>query len=195
VIYSVSNPVGIDVSIKGIQRDLYRELRSLWSLTEGQIRAFPRAYRSDEKVVAEASTAITIDDTLITMDSDLYTMDNEGINEPIGAFFDDRFALQYFFLDLDKRDYVSQSQVIGSHFVVPVEIYFFVNLKVCKPLITLRADEEIRQDVFNIIKMRSEQFIGFDKIDLGEYNAKMNMNPYMSFKVITNLIYRYDKTF
>jgi hypothetical protein len=194
MIYSVINPVGIDVPIRGIQNDLYNGLKNLWNLTGGQIRAFPRAYRSDDKIVSETVTALTVDSTLITIDSDLGTSDSEGTYEPIKAFFDDRFALQFFFLDSDKRDFVSQSQVIGSHFVVPCEIYFFVNLSVCKPLLKHRADEEVRQDIYNIVKMRSEQFIGFDGIDLGEYNGKMNMNPYMSFKVITNLIYRYDKT-
>jgi len=172
--YSVTTPVGIDIPIKNLQAFLYRGLISLWGLTEAQVRAFPRAYRLDGK--------LQVFDSSNYLDTD--------------ALLDDAYALQFFFLEADRRDFVSQTNlVMGNHFVVPVEIYFFVNLQTVKPTMTAkRADEEVKQDVFNIVLQGSGNFTNFDKIELEGFNEKMNLQPYHSFKVTTNIIYRYDKT-
>lgn len=172
--YSLTTPVGIDVPIKNLQAFLYRGLISLWGLTESQVRAFARAYRLDGKIKV--------------FDSSNY-LDADGL-------MDDAYALQFFFLESERRDFVDlKSSLYGTHFTVPVEIYFFVNLLTVKSsLSTIRADEQVKQDVFNIVLQGSGGFLNFDKIELENYNEKMNMQPYHSFKVVTNLIYRYDKT-
>ena len=172
--YSITTPVGIDVPIKNLQKSLYDKLRQLWGLTETQVRSFARVYRIDGK--------LKVFDSSQYLDAD--------------CLMDDAYALQFFFLESERRDFTDMKNlVMGTHFSVPVEIYFFVNLLLVKSsMTTIRADEEVKQDVFNVVFQGSGNFVNFDKIDLDEFDEKMNMQPYHSFKCITNLIYRYDKT-
>jgi hypothetical protein len=165
VIYSVTTPVGLDVPIKEVQHRIYDGIRSLWSLTEDQVRAFPRAYRQDGRIMLFTS----------------YYLDADG-------FLDDAYVVQYFFLEQEPRSF---SRDIFS---TPVDIYFFVNLDTAKGT-TKRFDEEVKQDIFNIVRSSAGDFQSFGEVDLEGYNDKMNMQPYHSFKVTTNLTYRYDKTF
>lgn len=164
MIYYVSTPVGIDVPIKEIQHRLYDGIRSLWSLTEDQVRSFPRAYKQDGRIMLFTSTYLDAD-----------------------GFLDDAYAVQYFFLEQEPRSFNNDI------FQTPVDIYFFVNLETVKGT-SKRFDEEVKQDIFNIVRMASGNFTSFGEIDLEGYNEKMNMQPYHSFKATTNLIYRYDKT-
>jgi hypothetical protein len=167
MIYSVATPKGIDVPIKTLQSFLHTKLRTLWSLTEDQIRAFGRAYK----------------------DSKGLKFFNNGYLDADG-FQDDKYPVQFFFKESDRREYSE------SRFSVPVEIYFFVDLSMVKPLITTTlADEEVKQDVFNIVLQGSQNFQAFDVVDLEGFKDKMNLFPNHSFKVVTNLNYRYDKTF
>lgn len=166
------NPCGIDIPILNLRESLERELMSLWNLTTDKVRSFGRAYKIDGKQ-REYTTKYSETDNLL----------------------DDKYALQFFFMDVEKREFTDAFQTFGTHFRVPVDILFFVNLALVKPLISWRADEEVKQDVFNVVLQGSGNFGSFDVIDLDGYNAKMNMQPFHSFKVTTNLSYRYDKTF
>ncbi len=164
MIYSITSPVGIDVPIKNLQRFLYDGLISLWGLSEIQVRSFPRGYKQEG----------------VKFFSTDYVLDADGL-------LDDKFALQFFFLE-------SRQRVFDTEFRVPVDIYFSVNLKTVKPSITWRADEEVKQDIFNIVRSGNENFVQFDSFDLEGFDERMDLHPYHSFKVTTNLIYRYDKT-
>jgi len=166
MIYTVTSPVGIDVPIKNLQNFLYRALRSAWSLTEDQVRAYPRGRRLDGQIRFFTSSDY---------------LDSDGL-------MDTAYAVQFFFLESERRDFANE------HFSAPVDIYFFVNLQTVKPALTTLADEEVKQDVFSVVRQGSGNFHGFDKVELEGFNEKMNMYPYHSFKVSTNLIYRYDKT-
>lgn len=165
-LYSKTNPVGIDRPINVLQDFLYQRLQSLWSLTTSQINAFPRVYR-------------------IGQDIRHFTSGKDY--NPLDLLLEDKVPVQFFFLD-------NQSRTFDDSWSTEVDVYFGVKLSVVKPSISHRADEEVKQDLYNILQQGSEGVVSIQQVDLNGFEERMDMQPYHFFRFTLKLTYRYDKT-
>lgn len=123
MIYTRTNPVGIDAVIQPLQESLY-DLCESW----GDIDGFGRVYlnRKGDRIVPEH-----------------YNKDGEYRE----VLTNDMKVATYFFVE---SDVVSASGSCLSK--NNVDLYFFVNVKEAKPDVGHYADEEVRLDVLRIAK-------------------------------------------
>jgi hypothetical protein len=161
--YSKTSPVGIDKSIQAIQNSLYNFCQSKWSLSEAQILSFGRVYKIGNK----------------------FRWYKSGKDyEEFDMLLDDRYAFQSFFI----VNSVEWSQ-INVMFNSNVDLCIFSNVSTLKPLISHRADEEIRMETYTRFKP-AEWFGGISDLTIEGYTHEMDMQPYHSFKMILNLRYQ-----
>jgi len=132
-------PVGIDWHIQKAQQKLHTYLTAKWAIADKDYECYGRAYRNKEKsgYIAEVYDA------------------NGEYKE---VYWDDKLKAISFFGVGENIAYSTQS-------TANVHLVFFVNLKKLKPSITHRADEEIRQDVFNAFGKSSYGLV-FQSFDL-----------------------------
>ena len=178
----INIPKGVDVSIRKMQEKLHSSLMATWGLdplvdAENILyESYPRCYRNkkDHGYIAE-----------------VYTAENEYKE----VFWNDSLhALSFFGIGS------LTSHKIGDS--VDVHLVFFVNIAALKPLLTNRADEEIRLDVLNVIGKGWASFnlvsveTGIDNV-LKEYSgsirdkglARVDMHPIHCFRINLKLNY------
>ncbi len=133
-----TNPVGIDAPIQSVQTDLHNALLTEWGIDTALYECYGRCYRKkiDGGYVAE---------------------NYDGNNEYKEVYWNDSLAAISFFGTGGRID-EKQYQEADVHLV------FFVDLKKIKPSITHRADEEVRQDIYQAINRGSYglTFTGFE---------------------------------
>jgi hypothetical protein len=160
--YTRTSPVGIDKPIQRIQNSLYDFAQSKWSLSESQILAFGRVEKIGDKLR-------------------WYKQSSTKDYEEFDMLLSDLHPFEFFF--------VTSSSLFTSIYESEVGLYVFANLSVLKPLVTHRADEEVRKDIADRFRI-AEWFSGFsDATDLPGYMDVMNMQPYHAFKINLNLHY------
>jgi hypothetical protein len=164
--YTKTNPVGIDRPIHHLQEFIYRQLQTTWGLSTSQINSYPRV----EKIG---------DDLKYFSQGKDYQMND--------FLLEDKFAVQFFFLANGSRSF-------SMLWETEVDVYFSVNLSTVKPTITHRADEEVKQDIYNILQQGSEGVVSIQPVDLKGFKDRMDMQPYHFFRFTLKMTYRYDKT-
>jgi hypothetical protein len=122
----ITNPSGIDVSIKKLQTHLFERLLVKWNILSVDYDSYGRVYRNKKNAqyIAEVFTGQK--------------------NDYKDVYWDDkRAAISWFGISgqttFDKLNKTS------------VHLVFFVNLKKLKPTAPNRADEEVRNDVQKLI--------------------------------------------
>lgn len=169
----------MDWHIQEAQKQLHRQLLISWG-SDVKYNCYGRCYRNkkDEGYIAEVHT---------------------GGNEYKEVYYDDQVSAISFFGISDKIKNDVQNQV-------NIHLVFFVNLVKLKPLITHRADEEVRQDVFKALGSSSFG-LTFQGVDLWlenvlkEYTGSRNgqrlkavdMHPVHCFRFNYNLTYNPNK--
>lgn len=170
MIYSKTSPVGLDRVIQNIQARIYEDLQSVFNLSESDILSYGRVYKIEKE--------------------DGYTLrwySSSNDYQEHDMLLDDKYKVQFYFIDTDIRSYTS---LVNTD----VEIYFFVNLTSVKPTIAHMADEEVKQDIFNIL-CKYEGLNSIERItNLPGYSPSMDMHPYHSFKAKIQIRYGYEKT-
>lgn len=123
--YVKANPVGVDINIKGLQRYLYPQLKTLWGINDDtSFDSYGRAYRNQTE------------DGYIP---EVYV----GLKEYKEVLFDDKLkALSFFGVSED----VSYSDAATAQ----VFLIFMVNLDQIKPGVG-RNDEEVRNGVQRLL--------------------------------------------
>lgn len=119
-----NNPVGIDAALQPLQEALHEHLLSLWQLPGADYRCYGRAYRNQK---AEGYIP------------EVYV----GGNEYREVYVDDSVAVISFF-GYERGKFLKQNEA-------DVSLIFAANLNSLKPAILHRADEEVRNDVFNFL--------------------------------------------
>lgn len=121
---TLTNPVGIDWHLQNVQEKLYARLMKGWG--DVDYACYGRAYRNKDR--AEGYIA------------EVY----EGANQYKEVYWDDARAAVSFF-GIGPKVTKDAAHLLDVHLV------FFVNLQKLKPTLTHRADEEVRQDVYNAL--------------------------------------------
>ena len=150
MIYTKATPVGVDEIIQRKQIELYDSLRTTWGLSENDYLSYGRCYRNqtNEGFVPQ-----------------MYV----GSKEYKDLFIDDNYAVTSFF-GVDRIEIVDSVILRGS-----CHLIMFVDLARVYPSITWRADEEVHQDVYEVMRNDSamllkERWVGIDNV-FREYNA------------------------
>jgi hypothetical protein len=176
MIISKTNPVGVDFYINKLQNKIHTQLSSL--LGGSSYKCYGRCYRNktDNGYIAE---------------------NYESENDYKEVYWDDTLqAISFFGL---TGDFISEGEV-------DVHLIYFVNLKTTYPLITHRADEEIRLAVQNVIGKSSYGFnyvsteLWLEKV-LKEYPGSrrderlkfVDMHPVHCFRINLKLLYNPNK--
>lgn len=184
----ITDPVGIDVPIRKLQEKLHRELMVKWGLdplvAEENIlyKSYPRCYRNRKGngYVAEVYTSSS-------QYSEVYWDDNLN-------------ALSFFGIGNSVKNGMAEK--------AEVHLVFFVNLAKLKPLLTNRADEEVRLDVLNTVQKFNFGFT-YNGLDLGIENVlreypgsyrderlrNVDMHPVHCFRLNFSLIYNKNNCF
>lgn len=175
MIYTKTNPTGIDVPIQKAQKRLYEKLNAKWGV---ELSAYGRAYlhKKGAHTLPEVfSGGVDYDDVL--------------------SIDDNRF-----FFTQDS----SASRYDNNLYETDITVYFILNLKELKPSVTHRADEEVHNDVdyelnhTSIIINSIET--GIDNV-LSDFNIRDNDNfqfsdfePYHVFKMDCTVQYKLETT-
>lgn len=173
VVGEKTTPVGIDSKIQSLQNKLYDDLSAsdVWNNTDYD--SYGRAYRIPKK-----------DDT---HELALYL----GSDEYSTLYIDDtKPAISFFFVQ-DTESYDVHK------FVSTVDIIFFVNLSTLKASITHRADVEVREDVYEVLRTEPLGFriqslvVGVENVFSGMGISKYDdLQPYHIFKFVTQVNHR-----
>ncbi len=126
MLYTKTDPVGVDIKIQALQTKLYNQLLPAWDAIAWD--CYGRCYRNkkDNGYVAEVFT---------------------GGTEYRDVYWDDRKdAVSFFGVDPVTKIAVDNT--------AQVHLVFFVNLRKLKPQLSTRADEEVRQDVQWLLNKR-----------------------------------------
>ncbi len=174
MIYKGDNPVGIDVHVQHLQKELHEYLLEKWGIDEKQYDCYGIAYRNN---------------SAIGYIPEYY----QGSNEYVDTLYNDQMPVTSFF-GIGKSD-----NIVKNDFVTDVHIVFFVNLEVIKPNITHRGDVEVRTDVFNCL---NQQLFGFElnrcvrdvSEVLAEYPGKAKDNLIKTLDIHPNHTFRYNMT-
>lgn len=118
MLYNRTNPTGVDVPIQKAQKLLHSRLSSLYCK---DIKAYGRAYlkKSGDNLYPEVYV--------------------DGIDYKNVLGLDDN---RFFFVQSNVANKVN-----NTWYETDVSIYFIVNLKELKPLVSHRADEEVHNDI------------------------------------------------
>jgi len=175
MLYTKTNPTGIDVPIQKAQKLLHDRLNDLWC---ADLDAYGRAYVLDRG-------DITIPEVFV---------DGKDYKDVLGYDCNRLFFVQ--------DDIVTK--VSNKWYETNVAIYFILNLKEIKPTVTHRADEESHNDVdyilhrtdFNVISIET----GIDNV-LSDFSISNRDNfnyadfePYHVFKFNCNIKYDLSTT-
>lgn len=170
-------PSGIDIQIGKLAKLVHDGLVKAWGV-DVTYKAYGRCYRNKTE--------------------DGYIAENyEGKGEYKEVYWDDSLAAISFFG-------LSGRQVVQSGNELDVHLVFFVNLAKVKPLITHRADDEVRKDVQNLVGGMGSFGHKLDSIELSlenvlkEYPGSrrddrlkyVDMHPVHCFRF--NFSYRYN---
>lgn len=173
--YLKTNPQGIDKAIQRAQVLLYDALNTLWGI---ELDGYGRVYKNEksDKVVPE-----------------VYKSENDYS----GTLFTTEKA-KFFFETSDKSDFSHD-----TYFKSLIGVYFIVNLDTIN-IASHRADEEIRQNVFAVL--RESPFREMKSIEVGIKNVASNFtnilegntkwadkHPYHVFKIVSEVEYYYDQ--
>ena len=175
MLYTKTNPSGVDVPIQKVQKLLHSKLLTLYGKNIG---AYGRAYllKRGNIVVPEVFV------------SNIDYKDVLGINEN-----------RFFFVQSNK-----ETKVSIRRFQTDVDIYFILNLKELKSNILHRADEEVHNDIDYILNQTDFKInsieTGLDNV-LSAFNISDNDNfnysdfePYHIFKVSCTVNYDLSTT-
>lgn len=156
MIYKKVSPVGIDVPIQKLQQKLFDSLLDKWSLDVNDYKSYGRCYRNskEEGYVPEMFVG-------------------EG-KEYQDLFLDDNHVVTSFF-GCEKIPLQNES------FRADVHLIFAVNLTKVGLNVSHRADEEVRMDVYKILKpfpefIVNEILIGSENV-FREYTAWKKLIP------------------
>lgn len=173
-----TNPVGLDWHIQKVQERLYEELLKKWGAVT--YHCYGRAHRNRT--------------------TDGYTAEIYTGGDRYKEVYWDSAADAVSFFGLHGTEKKDAANTIGVHLV------FFVNLAKLKPGIAHRADEEIRQDVFNVVGGHSYG-LSFHSIELWVENVLkeypgsrreerlkyVDMHPVHCFRINYNLTFNPNK--
>ena len=176
IIGAKASPEGIDIKIQSLQTKLHNNLSAAGVWNTALYDAYGRAYRVP-----------LIDDTY-RLELDL------GDNEYSGdAYINDAKAATSFFYVHDDDDYENHL------FKSTVDIIFFVNLTTLLSSITHRADTEVKEDIYELLRREPEGFkiqnciTGIDNVFAGMAISNIkydDLQPYHIFKYVTNVNHR-----
>ena len=171
--YLKTDPVGIDESIVKVQKILFDELSTIWGI---DIDGYGRIYKNKkgDKTIPEHYL---------------------GNNKYSGNLFN-QYKTKFFFEVSDKSNFDA------GLFTSDVSIYFIVDLDKTK-VTPYRADEEVREQVFAILRKTTLRNIksidtGIDSVassfsNILKDNAKWDdMQPFHVFKIVSELSYKLD---
>jgi len=170
MIYSKSNPVGIDIKINSIQNKLHAAFLAL-PLVTGQIDLYGRVYKLKEGLKITPVKFIT------------------EFNK--GLFTTDKTIVGYFF---ERTDPVNTNGMFST----TIGNIFHVNLKAVYPSITHRADEEFTKLITDIYSREPYGFktlsisTGIDRVysDFNFEESIEDIPPYFSIRFDLNINYR-----
>lgn len=130
-----TSPIGIDYVIQKLQTYLHGQLLTTWGIDSADYESYGRCYRNkkDNGYVAEVFNGSDY--------KEVYWQD--GLK-----------AISFFGLSEKVRVQVGEK--------ANVHLVFFVDLSKLKPLITHRADEEVRADVTNLVEMHGFELQSID---------------------------------
>jgi hypothetical protein len=176
MLYTKTNPTGIDKPIQEAQKMLHDRLNTLWSIN---LSGYGRAYilkRKDGNTVPE-----------------VFVSDNDY--KDILGLDDSRF----FFVQSptsEKLDF--------KVYETDVDIYFIIDLSKVKSTITHRADEEVHQNVdyilsqtsfdVNSIEIGIDNFISDFSIEDMDNFKLADFQPYHIFKMACSVKYNLETT-
>ena len=167
-----TSPEGVDIKIQALQLKLHTALSSEWDTV--LYDSYGRAYRNPTK--------------------DGYKLElYDGSNEYSGSIYinDNKAALSFF--------YIQDTDYENHHYISTVDIVFFVNLAILKSSVTHRADTEVREDVYELLKCEpsgfkvQSQVIGVENVfnNINVENIKYDdLQPYHVFKFVTIVNHR-----
>lgn len=180
MILAKTNPVGLDVVVHRIQKDIHKAFDVKWSVggnTDKGIICFPRCYVNfkdsnkfkeyNDKII-EYFDSSTTDDYEDILDSESNKM-----------------------IVLHTHDIDDLSDVNGKNFKTTyLELIFIVDLSVAYPNITHRADEEARSEVTKIVEKIQNCKVyrivrGLNKVfgDI-KYPSSLDLHPSHCFKIV-----------
>lgn len=187
--FTKDSPAGIDIQIQRHQMWLYDSLVSLWGITGNDWNSHGRAYRNQ---TADGYTPEVFSGT----------GNVPGKNEYDEVLFDDQLKALSFY-GVDETVKYSLGNANAGVFLI-----FMVDVEKLKPLITWRADEEIRNDVeklcqidrFNMqltgfvtgIDQVFKEYSGWRKSDGIKYR---DMHPTHCFRLNFNLLFDINDCF
>lgn len=152
-LYGRSNPVGIDIPIRGFQKFLYNQVKSVWNIQDdSKYRCYDRAYNDliDKGYVPRVISPNT-----------------EGVLEYQTISFDETLDWAVSFFNVSDR----MSEISNRSSRSQVGLIFAVNLEKIKPAITgFRGDEEARVDIAKICFTPRFEF-ELTGIDIGYENV------------------------
>lgn len=176
-----TSPAGIDWYIQNLQTLLHSRLKTEWNMGDTAYKAYGRCYRNKT--------------------DDGYTAENyEGSGEYREVYWDDSLtALSFFGISGQMRREVNTE--------ADIHLVFFVDLAKAKPLISHRADEEVRSDVLAVLGKSAHGFtitgteLWLENV-LREYPGSrrdnrlkaVDMHPIHCFRINMTLIYNPNKT-
>lgn len=173
---TLTEPIGIDVEIQGVQKNLYANLVGLWS---GDISAYGRIYKnqSDKGLIPE-----------------WYNSSKKDYEE---VYYDDKKSCVFCFLVGDND--TTEDELL---FITNVKIVFMLDLSKVYPSETERQDAKVQRDVVNFLRDYNFQRYKITDIERGidtifnDYETsgiKFNdIQPFHSFSV--NLTLSYELT-
>lgn len=180
MIKTISNPTGIDWHLQQAQGKLYAHLQKVWGA--GDYHCYGRAYRN----AATGGGYI----------AEVY----EGEGRYKEVYWDSQLSAISFF-GIGPKSTKEAAHQLDVHLV------FFANLEKLKPGITHRADEEVRQDVYNAFGPAAYG-LTYDSTELylenvlREYKSSLrderlrtvDMHPVHCFRLNYTLSYNPNKT-
>lgn len=171
-----TNPDGIDYPLQQLQTVLHDTLITTWGIDTATYKCYGRCYRN-------------------RIDGGYIAENYEGSNEYREVYWDDTLKALSFFG-------TSGRTLFNGKEFTDVHLIFFVNLAALKPSVTHRADEEVRKDVIDVLKVSTYGFTytGFEMYIenvLKEYPGSrrdnrlmyVDMHPTHCFRANLKLIY------
>jgi len=171
MIYSKTNPIGLDATIAKIQKELYDQLNVTWSI---DLEAYERCY------ILENEGKKTINRFVSKKEYQLISVAEKS---------------KFFFL---QRAKATKEDMLN--WKTDLELIFIVDLSKVKPQVTHRADSEVQNDVelilnqFDNVWLKTLDF-GYDKALQGiSYEQQNDMQPYHVFKFNLEVEYQMNDT-
>lgn len=158
MIYTKTNPVGIDKKIQRLQEYLYTKLVSLYNVNYESFGRVEIVKKNNQELPAFFTSGKDYKEVLPN----------------------DKTPLNSFFLVTDT--------LIGDRYQAEVDLYYFCNLATIKPLITHRADAEVERELSYYIEKNNYgiKITGMEKgaqvYEAWNIDKPIDMHPFHSFK-------------